>query len=118
MSEPFVPSLPVSAVARWVERLARFAAANQSVVAFCAAEGVSTSKFYHWRNRLDRPTRPASTPSTAPPVVVPLRLTPPAPATASPFELVLLSGAVLRFPHGTPTDLLVAVLRGLETRPC
>ena len=115
MSEPSVPSPPDSAAARWGERLARFAAANQSVVAFCAAEGISTSKFYHWRNRL---ARPASTPSTAPPLVVPLRLTPPSPATASPFELVLPSGALLRFPHGTPAEVLVAVVRGLETRPC
>lgn len=115
VSEPFVSSPPDSAATRWVERLARFAAANQSVAAFCAAEGISTSKFYHWRNRL---ARPASTTPTAPPGVVPLRVTPPAPATAPTFELVLPSGALLRFPHDTTTDVLVAVVRGLEARPC
>ena len=36
----------------WVERLERFAAGNHTVVAFCAAEGVSESNFYLWKRQL------------------------------------------------------------------
>lgn len=117
MSEPSSPSPSDSASTRWAERLARFSAGGLSVVAFCAAEGISTSKFYHWRNRLARPSRPTAPPPPGAPLVVPLLVTP-LPATASPFELVLPSGALLRFPHDTPTEVLVAVVGGLETRPC
>jgi len=98
-----------SANRQWVERLERFAAGNHTVVAFCAAEGVSQSNFYLWRRRLARPAPP--------PAVVPMRVaSPPAPAT--PIELALPSGTVVRFPADARPELLVAVLRGLEGRPC
>jgi hypothetical protein len=35
----------------WAERLARFASAEQSVAAFCAAEGVSPNSFFYWKVR-------------------------------------------------------------------
>lgn len=116
MPEPSSAS-PSDAVARWADRLARFNSQSLSVVAFCAAEGIATSKFYHWKRRLTRTATPAP-PAT--PAVVPLRVTPPpAPVPAPvPFELVLPSGALLRFPPGTPAERIVAILRGLEGRPC
>lgn len=102
------------ATRRWVERLERFAAGTTTVVAFCAAEGVSQSNFYLWRRRL---AQPASSPSVRTPTVVPIRVTsPPAPVTL--IELALPSGAVLRFPADARPELIVAVLRGLEERPC
>jgi transposase len=102
-----------AATRRWVERLERFAAGHHTVVAFCAAEGVSESNFYLWRRRLTQP------PTTAPnqPTVVPLRVTP-APAPATPFELTLPTGTVLRLPADTRPEMIVAILRGLEGRPC
>jgi hypothetical protein len=103
-----------AATRRWVERLERFAAGNHTVVAFCAAEGVSQSNFYLWRRRLARPAPSAPVRDTT---VVPLRVTPP-PAPARPIELALPSGTVLRFPADTRPELLVAVLRGLEERSC
>ncbi|VTT98813.1 Uncharacterized protein OS=Alteromonas macleodii str. 'Aegean Sea MED64' GN=I533_09200 PE=4 SV=1 [Gemmataceae bacterium] len=102
-----------AATRRWAERLERFAAGNHTVVAFCAAEGVSESNFYLWRRRLAQP------PATAPnqPTVVPIRVSlPPAPAT--PIELALPSGTVLRLPGDARPELIVAILRGLEGRPC
>jgi hypothetical protein len=113
VSESSVPLLPDSAAARWADRLARFAIANQSVAAFCLAEGVTTSKFYQWRRRLALPT--THTPNQ--PTVVPLRVAP-TPAHTTPIELALPSGVLLRFPADTRPELLVAVLRGLEKRPC
>lgn len=99
-----------AATQRWVERLERFAAGPHTVVAFCAAEGVSQSNFYLWRRRLTQ--RP-----TSPPKVVPIRVAPP-PTPATPIELALPSGTVVRFPADARPELLVVVLRGLEERPC
>jgi hypothetical protein len=102
-----------AATRRWVERLERFAAGDHTVVAFCAAEGVSQSNFYLWRRRLAQP----SNPSPNQPKIVPIRVTPP-PAPATPIELVLPSGTVVRFPGDARPELIVAILRGLEGRPC
>ena len=96
---------------RWTMRLKRFAAGNHTVVAFCAAEGVSESNFYLWRRRLAQP------PTSNEPKIVPIRLTPP-PALATLIELALPSGTVLRFPADARPELIVAILRGLEGRPC
>ena len=97
---------------RWVERLQRYAAGRQTVVAFCAAEGVSESNFYLWKRRVA--ARP-SAPATRVPRVVPLRITPSATAH---LELTLPSGAVLRFPADAGPQLVVAILRGWEGPPC
>ena len=97
---------------RWADRLARFQSGSHNVPAFCAAEGVSESSFYAWRRRLALPVPPTTVNA---PAVVPLRI---APSPATPIELALPSGAVLRFPADTRPELLVLVLRGLEGRPC
>ena len=96
---------------RWAERLERFSTGSHTVVAFCAAEGVSESNFYLWRRRLAQPPAPASNP----PKVVPIRVAPP-PAPATPLELTPPSGTVLRFPADARPELIVAILRGLEGR--
>lgn len=111
MSDSSPRSCSDAATRRWIERLARFAAGNSTVVAFCTAEGVSESNFYLWRRRLARPI-----PGTAiNPTVVPLRV---APSPATPIELALPSGTVVRFPADARPEVLVAILRGLEERPC
>src|SRR5215213_2835341 len=102
MSDTSRPRFDPAATKRWGERLARFHAGSGTVVAFCAAEGVSESNFYLWRRRLARPAPSA----VNPPAVVPIRITP---APATPIELALPSGAVVRFPAGTRPDLLAAV---------
>jgi transposase len=98
-----------AATRQWVERLKRFAAGPHTVAAFCTAEGVSQSNFYLWRRRLAQPA-PASP-------VVPMRVAPP-PTPATPIELALPSGTVVRFPADARPELLIAVVRGLEERPC
>jgi hypothetical protein len=103
-----------SANRKWVERLERFAASDQTVAAFCTAEGVSLSNFYLWRRRLAQPT---PSPSVRTPTVVPIRVTPPPPPVA-PIEVALPSGTVVRFPADTRPEVLVAVLHGLEDRRC
>ena len=98
------------ATRRWTERLERFAAGHHTIVAFCAAEGVSQSNFYLWRRRLAQPVPPPSV-NTA--TVVPLRV---APSPAPSIELALPSGATLRFPADVRPEMLVVLLRGLRCR--
>ena len=109
MSDSSPRSRADAATRRWVERLERFTAGNHTVAAFCAAEGVSQSNFYLWRRRLAQ--------SAPPPAVMPMRVAPPL-TPATPIELVLPSGTIVRFPADARPELLVAVLRGLEGRPC
>ncbi len=100
---------PVATRAKWVERLARFRAAGQTVAAFCAAEGVSVPAFSQWKRVLTAETAPID-----PPALVPIRL---APSTPAPIELVL-GGAVLRFPAGTDPAVIAALVRQLGVAPC
>ena len=112
LSDTSRPRSDPAATKRWAERLARFHVGSDTVAAFCAAEGVSQSNFYLWRRRL-APSAPSSTPGY--PAVVPLRITP---SAATPIELALPSGAIVRFPADTRPEFIVFVLRGLEERPC
>jgi len=96
----------------WAERLQRFAASNQTVTSFCAAEGISKANFYLWKQRL---SPHQTTPIKALPRIVPIRVTP---SPTAPIELAMPSGIVLRFPADTRPEFLVAVLRGLEQQSC
>ena len=114
MSDSSARSRPdPAATRRWVERLERFVAGHRTVAAFCAAEGVSESNFYLWQRRLAPPPAHAANP----PPVVPIRVVP-AFAPATPIELALPSGIVLRLPADARPEVIVAILRGLEGRPC
>ena len=92
----------------WAERLARFASAEQSVAAFCAAEGVSPNSFFYWRRQLAAP--PAA---DGGPLFLPVRVTP-----ASPVEVVLPSGAVLRIAPGCDLAFVRALIDALAGAPC
>jgi hypothetical protein len=105
---------PAATRRKWVERLDRFRTAGQTIAAFCAAEGVSVPSFYVWKRTLADGGDSHAVPTPAP-ILVPIRLTP-TPATS--IELALPSGTVLRFPADARPEMIVAVLRGLEERPC
>lgn len=116
-----MPAVPVSKPRRdpaatrrqWVERLDRFRRSGQTVAQFCDAEGVSAPSFYVWKRTLA-----AESAVTPPPTVVPIRLTRSPVTSPAAIELALPGGAVIRFPADIRADLLVAVLRGVEDRPC
>lgn len=115
-----MPAVPVSMPRRdptvtrrqWAERVERFRRSGQTVAQFCAAEGVSEPSFYVWKRTLAT----ESAPPLPTPAIVPIRLTPSPVPTG--IELSLPGGAVVRFPADIRADLLVAVLRGVEDRPC
>ena len=103
---------PAATRRRWVERMARFQSSAATVAEFCAAEGVSVPAFYQWKRVLaagDTPLSPSTVPS-----FVPVRI---APASAA-VELVLPTGAVLRFPPGTDPATIAAVVRHLGGESC
>lgn len=125
MSEPIAPpeASPVPLIVRsrrdpaatrrrWVERMGRFQSSTLTVAEFCAAEGVSVPAFYQWKRVLATGDTPVS--ASSPPTFVPVRI---APANAA-VELVLPSGAVLRFPSGTDPAAIAAVVRHLGGDPC
>src|SRR3954454_3661975 len=91
----------------WKDRLKRFGSADQTVAAFCAAEGVSVPTFYQWRRRLARTAPPA----TAPPIV-PVRITTPHPTTTA-VEALLPSGTLIRFAPACDPGMIAAILRQL-----
>ncbi len=108
-----------AATKKWAQRLDRFRSGHHKIAEFCAAEGVSVSNFSLERRRLNSPV---PSPAGNPPVVVPLRITPPPAATTdlpqASVELLLPSGAIVRLPGPTTPTMIVAILRGMEGRPC
>jgi transposase len=92
----------------WAERIARFSAAGQSAAAFCAAEGVSPNSFFYWKRRLAAPAAPDTGP-----VFLPVRVAP-----ASPVEVVLPNGALLRLGPGCDLAFVRALIDALAGAPC
>jgi len=102
--------------AHWRERLAAQQASGQSVVAWCAAQGVRRKDFYLWRAKLPAPP-PAATAWVAVDVRPPVA--PVAPVVPAPAGLTLQVGRVTcTVPPGFDPALLAAVLAVLEGRPC
>lgn len=93
----------------WSERLTRFAAAEQPIAAFCAAEGVSVNSFFYWKRKL---AAPAAGPDAGP-LFLPVRVTP-----AAPVEVVLPNGALLRLAPGCDLAFVRSLLDALAGAPC
>jgi hypothetical protein len=112
--EPVVPITrprrdPAATRQRWVERLERFRAAGQTIAAFCAAEGISVPAFYSWKRLLGRTEHATA----ASPDLVPVRIHP-APA----IEVILPSGALIRFGTDCDPQRMATVLRAVGAIPC
>jgi hypothetical protein len=98
----------------WLDRFRRFAAADQSVIDFCRAEGIATQAFYYWRNKLARPAAADGPAAQDPPRFLPVRLQ----VEAAPVELVLPSGVLLRLAPGCDIAFVRALLQALGAVPC
>jgi transposase len=93
----------------WAERLSRFAAADVSAAAFCAAEGVSPNSFFYWKRQLA-----AGAPAhDAPPLFLPVRVTP-----SAAVEVVLADGTVLRITPGCDLAFVRSLIDALDGAPC
>lgn len=100
----------------WQERLASFESSGLDVEVFCLKEGVSRSTFYRWKARLKdgipdsllaekkARERAESAEGTA---FVPITL------KASPVELELPNGGVVRLPLGVGQVVLVEAIRAV-----
>ena len=99
----------------WQERLASYKASDLSLDVFCLQEGVSRSTFYRWMDRLkegipesmhdEQAARQRVESGEA--VFVPITL------KASPVEIELPNGGVVRLPLSVGQAVLVEVVRAV-----
>ena len=99
----------------WQERLENYKASDLEVDVFCLQEGVSRSTFYRWVDRLkdgipesmvdEKAARERAESGQA--VFVPISL------KASPVEIELPNGGIVRLPLGVGQAVLVEVIRAV-----
>ncbi len=98
----------------WQERLESFKSSGLEVEVFCLKEGVSRSTFYRWKDRLrDGIPEPIAAEKAAREqaesaegaAFVPISL------KASPVEIELPNGGIVRLPLGVGQAVLVEVIR-------
>jgi hypothetical protein len=114
--------------ALWEQRLCHFEQSGLSASTFCSNHRLSLPSFYAWRRRL-RCSQPASTPRPAPiretrpattpaadhePHFVPINIL----TAATPIELVLPTGTVVRLPPGCDLAFVRSLLQSLGGAPC
>ena len=112
----------------WEEVVRRWGEDDQSVRAFCRAEGVRESAFYFWRRKLARrgrrtdkrvSPRHGATPSFLPVHVVGSASRCPGVAEADhSVEIILGQGRTVRVQAGFDRQTLADVLAVLEVQPC
>lgn len=102
----------------WQARMESFQASGLEIEAFCLHEGISRSTFYRWKERLkdgipdaiiaekEARDRAESAEGAA---FVPISL------KASPVEIQLPNGGVVRLPLGVGQAVLVEVIRAVGT---
>ena len=101
----------------WQERLGSYRASGLEVDVFCLQEGVSRSTFYRWVDRLkngvpesmvaEKAAREKAESGEA--AFVPISL------KASPVEIELPNGGIVRLPLGVGQVVLVEVIRAVGT---
>ncbi len=101
----------------WQERLESYKASGLEVDVFCLQEGVSRSTFYRWVDRLkdgipesmvaEKAARGRAESGQAAFVTITLK--------ASPVEIELPNGGIVRLPLGVGQAVLVEVIRAVGT---
>ena len=98
----------------WQKRLESFKASGLEIDVFCLKEGVSRSTFYRWKNRLEagipkpmvaEKAAREKAESAEGAAFVPISL------KASPVEIELPNGGMVRLPLGVGQAVLVEVIR-------
>jgi len=99
----------------WQQKLQQFKESDLSVEVFCLQEGVSKSTFYRWMNQLKEgipesiqaEATEREQAESAEAVFMPITL------KASPVEIELPNGGVVRLPLGVGQVVLVEVIRAV-----
>ena len=117
MAKPGRPSPGLDDYLYWQERLASRVASGLSVNEFCADEDVSRSTFYRWVTRLKDgipdTVREEGASLTLAEISEPKFL--PVSVTASPVEIELPNGGLVRLPVGVGQAALIAVIEAVGT---
>ena len=121
MAKPGRPSPGLDDYLYWQERLANREASGLSIDDFCDAEGVSRTTFYRWLQRLrdgiPDAVKEEGESLTLAEIAEPKFL--PVSVTASPVEIELTDGTVVRLPVGVGQAVIVDVIKavtGLRSR--
>jgi transcriptional regulator with XRE-family HTH domain len=120
MGKPGRPSPGLDDYLYWQERLANREASGLSIGDFCDAEGVSRSTYWRWIQRLKdgipealKEEKTLTLADIAEPKFLPVSV------TASPVEIELPNGGLVRLPVGVGQAVIVDVIQavtGLQTR--
>ena len=121
MARPGRPSPGLDDYLYWQERLSNREASGLSIDEFCADEDISRSTFYRWVQRLEDgipdTVKDEGKRLTLADIAEPKFL--PVSVTASPVEIELPNGGLVRLPVGVGQAVIVAVIQavtGLQTR--
>ena len=121
MAKPGRPSPGLDDYLYWQERLANREASGLSIDEFCADEDVSRSTFYRWVKRLKDgipdAVKEEGESLTLADIAEPKFL--PVSVTASPVEIELPNGGLVRLPVGVGQAVIVDVIQavtGLQTK--
>ena len=121
MAKPGRPSPGLDDYLYWQDRLANRESSGLSIDEFCADEDVSRSTFYRWVERLKEgipdAVKEEGANLTLAEIAEPKFL--PVSVTASPVEIELPNGGLVRLPVGVGQAVIVAVIQavtGLQTR--
>ena len=116
MAKPGRPSPGLDDYLYWQERLASREASGLSIDEFCADEGVSRSTFYRWAQRLKEGVpdvvKEEGASLTLADIAEPMFL--PVSVTASPIEIELPNGGVVRLPVGVGQAVIVSVVEAVS----
>ena len=121
MAKPGRPSPGLDDYLYWQERLENRAASGLSIDEFCADEDISRSTFYRWVGRLKDgipdAVKEEGASLTLADIAEPKFL--PVSVTASPIEIELPNGGLVRLPLGVGQAVIVDVIQavsGLRSR--
>ena len=114
MAKPGRPSPGLDDYLYWQERLANRAASGLDVGEFCDEEGVSRSTYYRWVDRLKdgipeavKEEQRLTLADIAEPKFLPVSV------TASPVEIELPNGGLVRLPVGVGQAVIVDVIQAV-----
>ncbi len=123
MGKPGRPGPTLDDYLYWQERLENRVASGLSIDEFCVAETVSRSTFYRWAQRLREGIPDAVREEGQGPTLAELKEPKflPVSLTASPVEIKLPNGGIVKLPVGVGEAVLVKVVEAvgaLRARPC